>query len=707
MQEPSQPKAPRWGLVLLLVGLALRILISGRIHPLSNPALLILFAGLLLLRRPGRGRGFWIPQGLEFAFLLFLGAAGLSVPLGLLPRAGWDQMLTLLGHLCLVLALLRWLHPEKARTAAGVMVLAGLLSATAALRQYFGGFAQTLKLARPTDPYVVQTLLERRVFGLTFSPDMFAALMAMLIPLSLALALALRAGNESPPRWRTALLLLPAALLGVPLILSRSLGGSLAAAAGLLVFFLLAFRELPPRPRRISLAVVLLALAAGLAWIGLTRGHYFVQLHSASNPIMFRLQNWRTALAVAAERPASGVGLGNFGLAYMAHRVPAGNEVQDAHNNYLQVLAETGPVGLLGFVGLALIFLAQGWRQARRPGAWMAKGILAAGAVFLAHSMIDFDLYVSEVAGVWWTLVGLQALLAEQADPAPDRSARFTRAALAALLVCAMAAGAWLMMSLTRARDAEEQMAAQNYPAAVKAWESAVRLDPHHDLYQARLALARSRAGNLDVEAQSEIIKGYRLAQELSPRNPFYHQELAEFYRGRKQLRDAESESRRAVALYPNSYELNAGLGQALLEEKKWPEAEAVLDHALACSLFNYGAATLLAEVMVQTGRPDQADSLLRENALKHPDLFKFWSSWAWFWFQKKQGDKVQEACAEVIRHWPQRAECYDLLALLAEQRNDREKALDYAAKALRLDPEDSTARTIQNRFIDLDRTKR
>jgi len=211
MPQTSLPKAPRWGVVVLLAGIFLRILVSGRIHPLINPALLILFAGLLLWRRPGRGQGFWIPKGLELAFLLLLGAAGLSIPLGLLPRAGWDQMITWLGHLCLVLALIRWLHPGQARTAAGVMVLAGLLSAGVALRQYFGGFADTLELARPTDPYVVQTLLERRVFGLTFSPDMFAALMAMLIPLSLALALEHGAGSDSLPRWRTAFLLLPAA----------------------------------------------------------------------------------------------------------------------------------------------------------------------------------------------------------------------------------------------------------------------------------------------------------------------------------------------------------------------------------------------------------------------------------------------------------------------------------------------------------------
>jgi len=685
------PRPPTWGVAALLGGIALRLLVSGRIYPLSNPLFLLFFAGLLLLRLPGRGQGLWVPKPLEFFLFLFLGAAGISIPLGLLPRAGWNEMITLLGHLFMVLAVIRWLTPDLGRSAAVVLVWAGLLSSAVALRQYFGGFAATLEIARPLDPYVVQTLEERRVFGLTFSPDLFAGDMAMLIPLALALAGDLRRRIESLSPWRMALLLVPAAAMALALFFTRSLGGLLAAGVGLLILFAPAFPRLSPRTRRAGLALLALVFIAGLAWIGITRGREFFNFLHPANPIKLRLDNWRAASEVALEKPLTGVGLGNFGLAYMAHRSTFGNEVQDAHNCYLQVWAETGPLGLIGWIGLALLFLVQGRRQSREGG-WLPAGLLAAGAAFLSHSLIDFDLYVPEVAGAWWAVLGLQAVLAGKPDPAPNRSFRFARAALAVIIVWTMAGAAWLVWDLRLIRRAEEAMADGKFKQALAAWDQVKRFDPHNDGIYARLAQARAGAGPLDAKTKGQIIQDYRLAQALNPRNPFYHRDLADFYRSHGQLKGAEKEYRQAIALYPNSYALNLELGRVLMAEKKWPEAKKVLRHAEPCSPFNSEAVLALAEILTAAGRPEEAEQLLEGHVRERPQIIQSWQALADFRFGRKEWDRARAAYAEMVKRWPSRREGYLGLALVAAHQGERERALFYLQELLRRYPQDPEA---------------
>jgi len=100
-----------------------------------------------------------------------------------------------------------------------------------------------------------------------------------------------------------------------------------------------------------------------------------------------RADYWRVAARMVERDPWLGDGAGSFAMRWARER-PAETEARDAHNLYLETLAELGPIGLALLVlvlGSPLLAL----RRARRiaPAATAA----AAYAAFLVHAALDWD----------------------------------------------------------------------------------------------------------------------------------------------------------------------------------------------------------------------------------------------------------------------------------------------------------------------------
>jgi O-antigen ligase len=115
-----------------------------------------------------------------------------------------------------------------------------------------------------------------------------------------------------------------------------------------------------------------------------------------------------------ANKPVLGWGLGTFPVVYPQYRSFYTNFfVNEAHNDYLQLLCE---VGLLGF-GTMVWFLVVVYRSAMRKIAnWMSD---VSGAVTLActlgltgilvHSLLDFNLQIPANAALFYVLCTLAA----------------------------------------------------------------------------------------------------------------------------------------------------------------------------------------------------------------------------------------------------------------------------------------------------------
>ncbi len=183
-----------------------------------------------------------------------------------------------------------------------------------------------------------------------------------------------------------------------------------------------------------------------------------------------RADYWGVALRTTKAEPLLGSGAGTFDLRWYRDRPGHGN-VRDAHNIYLEVLSELGPVGLLLLV-TALAAPLAALRLSRDPIAAAGGGAYAA---YLAHAGLDWDWELPAV-----TLAALAcaaSIIASTRTGARPLGRRTRAAALVVLgLVAVVGAGGYL-----GARALETSASAFDggaYREARDAGEDARRLAP-------------------------------------------------------------------------------------------------------------------------------------------------------------------------------------------------------------------------------------
>jgi tetratricopeptide (TPR) repeat protein len=134
-----------------------------------------------------------------------------------------------------------------------------------------------------------------------------------------------------------------------------------------------------------------------------------------------RAENWHTAWQEVSEHPVLGGGAGSYAQFWFQHR-RVDWTMHDAHNLYLETLAEVGPVGL-GLLLLTLLVPLVAVRRARSsPLVAVACGAYVA---FLLHAAVDWDWEMPAV-----TLTGLFCAIVLLAAGRRDREPRALRSAV-------------------------------------------------------------------------------------------------------------------------------------------------------------------------------------------------------------------------------------------------------------------------------------
>ena len=107
--------------------------------------------------------------------------------------------------------------------------------------------------------------------------------------------------------------------------------------------------------RRIALAAGV-AVSLAVAAIVVSGGFDQQRLAGAGKSLGYRLEYWRSTLAMIGDHPWLGCGPGQFQDAYTQYKLPqASEEIRDPHNFVLEVWATAGsPAALALVVGLAL-----------------------------------------------------------------------------------------------------------------------------------------------------------------------------------------------------------------------------------------------------------------------------------------------------------------------------------------------------------------
>jgi hypothetical protein len=169
---------------------------------------------------------------------------------------------------------------------------------------------------------------------------------------------------------------------GKLLALSIVLGAAVLAVACPAVGRTGAWIDRMPRARR-GLPLTLTAGAiVGVAYFGIRWG----------GPLLtsgYRPAYWHVAWREYVAHPWLGSGAGTFGDYWQRYaNVAATGGARDAHNLYLETLAELGPIGLALLVSLLALPLVSAMRVRWHPFGSAATGAYVA---FLAHAALDWD----------------------------------------------------------------------------------------------------------------------------------------------------------------------------------------------------------------------------------------------------------------------------------------------------------------------------
>jgi O-antigen ligase len=134
----------------------------------------------------------------------------------------------------------------------------------------------------------------------------------------------------------------------------------------------------------------------------------------------FRWNVLKDSLRMFAHKPVLGWGLGTFDVVYPAYRsFYTTLYVNAAHNDYLQVLVETGVLGFSCVLWFGYVLYRTGLKDARHWNqSW--RGALQLSALvsctgLLVHSALDFNLQVPGNAAFFYSLCALATSLTPNA----------------------------------------------------------------------------------------------------------------------------------------------------------------------------------------------------------------------------------------------------------------------------------------------------
>ena len=362
----------RLALFLTLLAFLLRIGVpSANAGAGLNLFIHLLFWIALTLWFAGRGLaagGTYRFSGLEFPFLAFVAAALMSVL-----RAGFK--LPALEHAFTYLSLMLF-FVLCVQLIGKQQLLAVLLStlftlSIYALVQYFVLFRLLEEEARVTESIeFARRIRSNEVFATLGGPNQFAGFLALLLPVV--------AGSLIDTReFRLRGAMLAAGLAAIAL--TGSTGGFVALAGGAATMAALG----ATRARGRTLVVAIGGGAAAIA-IALLLWSPLLSWMDRNHSMHVRAVYWRATGKIVASAPILGVGLDNWQEHYFHAKSEVQQESTRAHNDYLQILAELGIVGLLAFVAL----LAFGLRKAATresapesdsdpPSAWLVAGVVS------------------------------------------------------------------------------------------------------------------------------------------------------------------------------------------------------------------------------------------------------------------------------------------------------------------------------------------
>ncbi len=297
------------------------------------------------------------------------------------------------------------LRGTQARNLAQILIVYGTVVAAFALLQAIAPNGKLYWLRQPR--------LGGNIYGPYVNRNHYAGLMELLVPIPLVLSLTQLAHQKQRAAAGAA-----AALMAGTVFLCGSRGGMLAILVELTVLLVLLVRQKKGLRIAIGAGAFAVVLVGLLAWLGgkeLT-GRVFSISSEARSEISggMRLSIDRDALRMFREKPVLGWGLEAFPVVYPQFRSFYTNFfVNEAHNDYLQLLAETGLAGFATMVWFLAVLYGKAAPKLKNWTSNLSGAVTLAALLgltgILVHSFFDFNLQIPANAALFYVFCTIAA----------------------------------------------------------------------------------------------------------------------------------------------------------------------------------------------------------------------------------------------------------------------------------------------------------
>jgi len=339
--------------------------------------------------------------------------------ISLYPHATWIETLLLLSYVAFGFVIARnFTTVRKIKLLLIPILGVSLLEATYGIYQYAASGA-----------FATGTFVNR---------NHFAGFLEMTFPVGLGYVLSLGEWHDnkrtsffenltsSDNIQKQILLLFLLGMILLALFLSGSRMGIFSALLSL-VFFYLAYSSFHKSNAKKS-GMILFALAVAVVY-GLWIGIYpvferFLQIEAQAPG---RILVWKDMLNIIKDFTIFGTGFGTFSYVYPLYKDSLQKAIvyKYAHNDYLQLLVETGAFGFLSLVTAIILFLSHSLKNLTQLSQdkeftrfFLSIGVLSGIVALLIHSLADFNLHIPSNALYFAFLIGfLKAIQSKAENP--------------------------------------------------------------------------------------------------------------------------------------------------------------------------------------------------------------------------------------------------------------------------------------------------